>query len=65
MARRRKGGYARRPQVEAKPEPASAAMAALNARTSEIDRRDAFKSEPSGPKPRAIRRYEKYANMGN
>ena len=56
--------HSRRRPAAAKPAPESAAMAALREKTSEIDRRDGFRDSGFQPKPRAIRKYEKYANMG-
>lgn len=66
MARRRHTRGARPQQSQRRQAPEeSAAMAALKEKTSEIDRRDGYRSEGFQPKPRAIRRYEKYAGMGD
>ena len=67
MARKHRARHASpRPAPAAKAEPVSGAMAALAARTSEIDRREESRRDRDfQPKPRAIRRYEKYAGMGD
>lgn len=66
MARRRHVRGARPQQTQRRQIPEeSAAMAALKEKTSEIDRRDGHRGEGFQPKPRAIRKYEKYAGMGD
>lgn len=69
MAKRRGGsrsGYRRKaPEAPVQAAPAkSGAMAALAAQVEEVDRRDRFRHKDFEMKPRAVRKFEKYASMG-
>ncbi len=58
--------YDRRKQEPAKEKPVSGAMAELMAEAEATDRRAKYQEEHQRvPKPRAVRRYERYSNMGS
>ena len=66
MGKRRSYSSGRK-QFERKQEqkPDSSAMAELMAEAEETDRRAKYREEHQRvPKPRAVRRYERYSNMG-
>ncbi len=54
---------AEQPKAQAAPAQ-SGAMAALSAQVEEIDRRDKFRQKDFEMKPRAVRKFERYAGMG-